>query len=63
MKTLSQEQLDEAIRKAKGRNAVEKMVHEGELFQVYLLSNGMLLEVNKQTGRTVLVAGTMRRRK
>lgn len=63
MRLLTQEQLDDAVRKAKGRNAVEGLAHEDNERQIYTLSNGTLLEVNKHTGLTVIVAGKIRKAK
>ncbi len=52
MANLTQEQLDEIIRQAKGNNAVEAMVHEDGLCQLYRLSDGTFLEVAKSDGLT-----------
>jgi hypothetical protein len=55
MKT--QAQLDTLIRKAAGKNAVEAMVKETRKTQVYQLSNGQLLAINKLSGSTVVYNG------
>lgn len=47
---LTQEQLDENIRKAKGHRAVEEMIRDSRLFQLYLLSDGAVIRINKETG-------------
>jgi len=48
----SQTELDSLIRTAKGANAVEELARETRTAQVYQLSNGQTLSINKKTGVT-----------
>jgi len=48
----SQAELDNLIRTAKGANAVEELARETRTAQVYQLSNGQTLSINKKTGVT-----------
>lgn len=50
---LTQKQLDKAIRKAKGRHAVEAMIADKPGWQDYVLDNGTVLRVFKYTGTVV----------
>ena len=50
----SQTELDSLIRTAKGSNAVAELVQETKTFQVYVLSDGSTLAINKRSGRTLL---------
>ena len=52
MKT--QDELDWAIRKAKGSAAVEELISETAAYQRYALSDGRQLFVNKNSGWTVV---------
>jgi hypothetical protein len=51
---LTQDQLDEFIREAKGQHAVEKLIEDTPGWQTYLLDDGSNIQVFKYTG-TVLV--------
>lgn len=53
---LTQEQLDEIIRRVKGAHAIERLAWEGPIWQVYTLDNGMELSIDKITGE-----GTIKR--
>ena len=50
MVKLTQEQLDEVIRREKGQHAVEGLTWNGPSFQVYTLDNGWELEISKEDG-------------
>ncbi len=56
-KGLTQEQLDDAVRKAAAPSAVEEMVEETLTKQVYSLSDGSLLTIVKATGATSVRRG------
>jgi hypothetical protein len=53
---MNQKQIDDAVRQAKGKTAVEEMVHEDGFCQLYLLSSGEFVEVSKATGQTWLTS-------
>lgn len=53
---LTQEQLDDIIRRVKGHRAVERLIHESRIWQVYALDNGMELSIDKRDGH-----GTIKR--
>lgn len=50
MKAKKTEELDQAIRQAKGHRAVEELVRDGREYQVYLLDDGTYLRISKTTG-------------
>lgn len=52
---LTQKQLDAAIRKAKGRHAVEQMISDTPGWQDYLLDDRRVLRVYKYTGTVIEV--------
>lgn len=56
MKT--QEELDEIIRKQKGKHAVEALVYEDSKIQTYELSNGARLWISKETGHGEVITAT-----
>ena len=50
---LTQKQLDAAIRKAKGKHAVEQMISNTRGYQDYLLDDRRVLRVYKYTGTVI----------
>lgn len=50
---LTQAQLDKAIRKVKGKHAIEAMISDTKGWQDYLLDDGRVLRVFKYTGTVV----------
>lgn len=52
---LTQAQLDKAIRKAKGRHAVERMISDTPGWQDYLIDDRRVLRVYKYTGTVIEV--------
>ena len=50
LRKLTQRQLDTAIRKAKGKHAVEELVEDTPGWQIFLLDDGSRLQVFKFTG-------------
>jgi hypothetical protein len=54
MKAKTQKQLDATIRAWKGKRAVEEMVYENDICQRYVLDDGSLLHINKNTGKLTI---------
>jgi hypothetical protein len=49
----TQQQLDIILRKAAGKNAIEALICETRNRQIYRLSDGSTLSINKTIGKTV----------